>query len=157
MAKSNKTTPAAKTAAAPAPAEKPEKEVKVPLAKMRGPRGVPETAKITVLVEGNPKREGSKAHAAFACYRDGMTVGEFCDAVNAAGQDGMGTPNLVYDAAHGFIKIEGYEPPGGVIQPKPKKEPKPKEEKAAKGKSAKTADPKAKAKADEEAEEEQID
>lgn len=139
MAKS-KNAPAAKTAAAPATeevkTETPAAEVKVPLAKMRGPRGVAETAKITILTANgqNPKRPNSKAFAAFACYKDGMTTGEFCDAVNAIGQQGMGTPNLVYDASHGFIKIEGYNP--DVIAAKPAKEPKaPKEPKAKKEKA----------------------
>lgn len=126
---------AAKTAAAaPAPAQAPKKEAKVPLAKMRGPRGVPETAKIHKISTDNPKRAGSKAAAAFACYKEGMTVGAFCDAVNAAGQDGMGTPNLVYDTKHGFISIEGYDP-GEIIKAKEKVAKAPKTEKAeAKGK-----------------------
>lgn len=144
MAKS-KNAPAAKTAAAPATEEVKSEttatatataEAKVPLAKMRGPRGVAETAKITILTANgqNPKRPNSKAFAAFACYKNNMTTGEFCDAVNAIGQQGMGTPNLVYDASHGFIKIEGYNP--DVIAAKPAKEPKaPKEPKAKKEKA----------------------
>lgn len=112
-------------------AEAPKSEAKVPISKLRGPRGVPETAKITLVSQVNPKRPGSKAHAAFALYVDQMTVGAFCDAVDAlvVGEDsqkGMGTPHLVYDAAHGFIKIEGYEPPGGVVTPKPRAPAKPK-------------------------------
>ena len=154
MAKSNKH--AAKTAAAPevTPAddivetlvtETPTPEVTpaddiVPLAKMRGPRGVPETAVITVNV-ANPKRPNSKAHAAFALYASGMTVGGFCDAVDAltvAGksQKGMGTPHLVYDSKHGFISIENYTVPGGVETPKPKAPPKPKAEKSPKAEKA---------------------
>jgi hypothetical protein len=167
MAKSKTPAPAAKTAAAPAPAPvaapaPAAEEKKVPLAKMRGPRGVAETAKITLLAPQNPKREGSKAHAVFSCYKDGMTVGAFCDAVDAKDggeHKGSATPNLVYDAAHGFIKIEGYEPPGGVIEPKPKAEPKPKKEKAtpAENKAA-ASDAKAKkAAAEKEAREEVMD
>ena len=137
MAKS-KNAPAAKTAAAPATEEVKSEttataEAKVPLAKMRGPRGVAETAKITILTANgqNPKRPNSKAFAAFACYKNNMTTGEFCDAVNAIGQQGMGTPNLVYDASHGFIKIEGYNPDVIAAKPaKPAKEPKAKKEKA---------------------------
>jgi hypothetical protein len=108
---------------------------KVPVAKMRGPRGVAETAIVRVLVDHNPKRPGSKAHMVFSQYVDGMTVGAFCDAVdksvNSDGTSnvGAGTPNLVYDAAHGFISIEGYTVPGGVIVAKPKAPPKPKAEK----------------------------
>ena len=159
-----KPTPAAKTAAAPAPAPAatetkaapaaaPAKEAKVPLAKMRGPRGVAETAKITVKYEGNPKRPSSKAHAVFALYKTGMTVGEFCDAVDATENKGLATIAMTYDASHGFIEIEGYTPPV-VHEPKPKKEPKPKAEKKA---PAAKADPAAKAKADAAAQEEVVD
>lgn len=106
-------------------------EAKVPLAKMRGPRGVAESAKIKVLVP-NPKRLGSKAHRVFSCYKDGMAVGEFCDAVDATPDKGEATPNLVYDAAHKFIEIEGYIP-GQFFEPKPKA---PKAEKPAKAPKA---------------------
>lgn len=141
MAKSTKH--AAKTAAATETIETPVEtietsgvEAKESLAKMRGPRGVPEGAVITVNVS-NPKRPNSKAHAAFACYASGMTVGEFCDAVDVLtvdgkSQKGMGTPHLVYDSKHGFISIENYTVPGGVDTPKPKAAPKPKAEKLAK-------------------------
>ncbi len=98
-------------------------EVKVPLAKMRGPRGVAETAKITLLVPQNPKRAGSKAFAVFACYKEGMTVGAFCDAVDATENKGAATPNLVYDSAHKFIEIEGYTP-AAFFEAKPKAAPK---------------------------------
>jgi hypothetical protein len=130
-------------------AEQPKPDIAqapVPLSKLRGPRGVAETAKITLLAQTNPKRPNSKAHMVFSQYRDGMTVGEFCDAVNAtvnadgSSNTGAGTPNLVYDARHGFISIEGYTPPDGVIQPKPPKPPKaPKEPKATKVKAEKAA------------------
>lgn len=105
-----------------------------PIPRTRGPKGVGEGAKITLLVQANPKRPGSKAEAVFSCYKDGMTVGEFCDAVDALGPQhkGAGTPNLVYDSKHGFISIEGYTVPGGVLTPKPKAPPKPKAEKKAK-------------------------
>lgn len=164
-----KNAPAAKTAAAKTVAPKvgvkveakPAKEAKVSLAKMRGPKGVPETAKITILTDGgaNPKRPSSKAFAAFACYKNGMTTGQFCDAVNAIGQEGMGTPNLTYDASHGFIKIEGYEPK--LVEAKPKKEKAPKAEGATAPKSAPKSKPvaakKEKAAADTEAKEEVMD
>lgn len=152
MAKSTKH--AAKTAAAAAPEvtsddvietpvtdETPATEAKVPLAKMRGPRGVPETAVITVNV-ANPKRPGSHAFDFWGLYVTGMTVGAYCDAidrlVHADGKSakGMGTPALVYDSKHGFISIEGYVVPGGVETPKPKAPPKPKAEKAAKAPKA---------------------
>lgn len=146
-----KTTPV--VAAAAADAKPAAAEVKVPLAKMRGPRGVPESAKIKVLVASNPKRVGSKAADVFACYKDGMTVGQFCDAVDATDRKGEATPNLVYDASHKFIEIEGYTP-GAYFEAKPKAAPKPKVEgapKASKAAAAKTA-PKTAEQAAEEAE-----
>ena len=139
-------------AAAAADAKPAEAEVKVPLAKMRGPRGVPESAKIKVLVASNPKRVGSKAADVFACYKDGMTVGQFCDAVDATDRKGEATPNLVYDASHKFIETEGYTP-GTYFEAKPKAAPKAKVEGAPKASkaAAKTA-PKAVEQAKEEAE-----
>ncbi len=110
-------------------------EAKAPAAlKTRGPKGSTEDAVITLVSQTNPKRAGSKAAAAFANYRDGMTVKEFCDAV---GKEATG--HLVYDAKHGFISIAGYDP-GAIIVPKPKAEPKPKKEKKAKAEKA-PADP----------------
>lgn len=145
---------AKKTVAAPAPAPEPEPEAAAAAPRARGPRGVAEDAVITLGVEGNPKREGSKAHAAFSHYVDGMTVGEYCDAMEAAELGKEATPNLVYDAAHGFISIEGYEGNGElkVKEPKPAKEPKAAKGKAAPAKTAaeKQADAEAEAEAQEE-------
>ena len=124
-----KATPKNQTAAeTPTPADVATEAI----AKARGPRGVPETAMISNVVP-NPKREGSKAQRVFAHYRDGMTVGEFVESLKTEGLDKEATPNLVYDAKHGFIQIEGYNP-GEIIQPKPKaeKKAKPKAEKKAK-------------------------
>ncbi len=102
-------------------------EAKAPAApKSRGPRGTVETAKITLLAKSNPKRPNSKAFAAFSNYRDGMTIAEFADAV---GKEATG--HLVYDAKHGSISIEGYDP-GAIITPKPKAEKKEKAPKDAK-------------------------
>ena len=64
----------------------------------RGPKGVAMDAKIKLLVDENPKREGSAAHGRFANYKDGMTV---ADALAA----GLRTSDLKYDTAHEFIKI----------------------------------------------------
>ena len=114
-----KATPKNQTAAeTPTPADVATEAI----AKARGPRGVPETAVISNVVP-NPKREGSKAQRVFAHYRDGMTVGEFVESLKTEGLDKEATPNLVYDAKHGFIQIEGYNP-GEIIQPKPKAEKK---------------------------------
>lgn len=157
MATSKK--PAAKTAAAPAktapkstPAPAAEKEKKVPLSKMRGPRGVAETAKITVLAPTNPKRPSSKAFQVFSLYKTGMTVGAFCDKVDATDNKGAATPNLVYDANHGFISIEGYTPPNPVEPKAPKEKKAPAEPKGKPVAKAKTAPKK-----DKEAKEEVVD
>src|SRR5262245_16606719 len=99
----------------------------------RGPKGVKEDAVITLLATANPKRADSKAHRAFGNYRNGMTVKEFADALDADDLlKGTSTGHLVYDAKHGFISIEGYDP-GAIITPKPKD---PKAPKAKKVKSA---------------------
>lgn len=121
-----KSAPAKSAPAKKVASKEPEPEVEAAAPRTRGPRGVPETAVITLLVEGNPKREGSKAHAVFSHYEEGQTIAEFCAALEATDAEMVkeATPNLVYDAKHGFISIEGYEPPGGVIEHKPK-EPKP--------------------------------
>lgn len=105
-------------------------EQAIAVARSRGPRGTAESAVITVLVDSNPKRTGSKAAASFDLYATGMTVGEFCD---LAGKEA--TPNLVYDAKHGFIAIEGYDPE--LVVAKPKAEKAPKAEKVVKAKKAK--------------------
>ena len=108
-------------------------------AKTRGPRGVPESAVITVLVDANPKREGSKAHTVFALYRTGMTIKEFADEMDAAGLGKESTPNLIWDAKHGFISIEGHDP-GAVVQKKERAPKAAKEPKAKKVKAEKTAE-----------------
>lgn len=97
----------------------------------RGPRGTEETSKITLVATTNPKRAGSKAAGRFDEYKDQMTIKDFCDAVGKAA-----TSNLVYDAKHGFITIEGYDP-GAIITPKPKAEKVAKEPKAPKAKKGK--------------------
>lgn len=154
-APTSKTAPVApvKTASAPAPVVE-EADV---TPRTRGPRGVPETAVINVLVDTNPKREGSKAHAVFSHYESGQTIAEFCAALEATDPEMVkeATPNLVYDAKHGFIEIDGYTPPGGVVV-KEVKQPKPKSETAPKGKKAKPA-PADTAAADAEALEEVVD
>lgn len=123
MATKSKKTKVAEAAETPA----------VPEAKARGPRGVPETAVIHLLVTANPKREGSKSFERFSGYAEGQTIAQALDA-------GVTTPDLVWDAKHGFISIEGYDP-GEIVQPKPKAAPKPKAEKKVKAaKVEKTAE-----------------
>ncbi len=131
-----KTAPTASTpAAADAPAASSKRGAPIGA---RGPKGVALDALITLKCEGNPKRPGSKAHAVFAQYADGMTVQAFLDAVGDAA-----TPNLVYDAAHGFISIEGYDPKLVVKKERATKEPKapkaPRAKKAAATAAAPTA------------------
>lgn len=102
----------------------------------RGPKGVAEDAVITLKVEGNPKRPGSKAYERFAAYRNEMTVKEALDA-------GVLTADLVYDAQHGFIEIAGWDVKvieKKVREPKAPKEPKAKKAKADKGEPVEVAD-----------------
>lgn len=76
----------------------------------RGPR-INRDRKITLLsdAEGkqygadhNPKRAGSASAARFACYVDGMTVGEALDA-------GITTADLAWDQKAGFIEVSADE------------------------------------------------
>jgi hypothetical protein len=87
-------------------------------------------ARVTILVDKNPKRPGSKAAAIWENYRDGMTVVE-------AIQAGVPREGLLYDSTHHFIKIEGFDPPPlperKKREPKEPKEPKVRKEKKIKG------------------------
>lgn len=158
-----KTAPAGKAAPAPAAKAAPVKTAPAPAAEApaqvpasRGPRGVLETAVITLVATENPKRAGSKAHAKFALYESGMTVAEFIDAVDANPEiKGGATSTLVYDAAHGYITIEGYDP-AKKFEPKPKKEKAAKTPKAKKGAAAASEETETTG-ADAEADEEQVD
>ena len=98
----------------------------------RGLKGIPITAVITLLAAVNPKRAGCAAEARFALYETGMTQEQFLDA-------GGTTPDMAYDAAHGYISVDGYAPPKmvepTVREPKAPKEPKAKREKIVKEKS----------------------
>lgn len=162
MATSKKTppkkTPPKKSAPVAAAVETPKVEAPTAEAaavpRSRGPRGTTEDAVITVLVDGNPKREGSKAHAVFSHYENGMTIGAFADSLAAADLGKEATPNLVYDSKHGNISIEGYEPPGGVVVREAKAPKEPKAAKAPRAKKVKTAE---EAAVEEEAQEEVID
>ena len=70
--------------------------------------GFAATAKITLgkngegkkydASENNPKRKGSKSHAIFSKYRDGMTVAEAAEA-------GVSGADLTWDVKHGYISI----------------------------------------------------
>jgi hypothetical protein len=87
-----KPKPAAKKAPAKKAAPKTEKAPAVRAATY------PETAKITVLVKENPKREGSAAYGRFALYGKNRTVGAFLAA-------GGARIDLSYDAARGYVAI----------------------------------------------------
>ena len=69
----------------------------------RGPKGVDSHARLSVLVGDNPKRPGSKAHDLFKLYEGVSTVGEFL-------AKGGTTAAIHYDASHGFIQVDGFEP-----------------------------------------------
>jgi hypothetical protein len=53
---------------------------------------------ITILVDKNPKKQGSKSHKRFAMYQTGMTVAAF---VKAGGTTG----DVVWDTLHKFISV----------------------------------------------------
>jgi hypothetical protein len=65
----------------------------------------PAGGKIKVLVEENPKREGSMAHKCFALYRDGMTVAEYCEKANKLRDRNVGLFLVGYDVEHGYIRV----------------------------------------------------
>ena len=85
----------------------------------RTSRNFDKSATIGLLIDKNPKREGSKSFIRFDAYKDGMTVGDF---ITAGGTYG----DLAWDSARGFVAISGYTPKAVV-----KKEKKAKEEVAA--------------------------
>jgi len=95
----------AKSKPAPvAPAPVPVAEPAAETAKRRGRTSpnFPPTAEITWLVEGNPKREGSKSRDRYEAYRSATTVEEY---IAAGGTFG----DLKYDAEHGYLTVEGFE------------------------------------------------
>lgn len=98
------------------PNAKPGEDKKPAAPRVRASARFPDAAKITLISEKNPKREGSKAHPRFALYKTGQTVGEF---IKAGGTFG----DLDWDSSHGFISVEGVTAKVLVkAAPKPKKE-----------------------------------
>jgi hypothetical protein len=85
------------TAAVAAPESEP-----VPTAKAKPMRGYAPDAYTELLAASNPKKSGTKAHAAFAHYRTGMLVADF---IRAVGSEREATGHLKWDAKHGFIRI----------------------------------------------------
>jgi len=64
---------------------------------------IPREGALTVLVEKNPKREGSAAAGRFEGYfTPGLATVQ--DALNA----GLTPADLFHDIGHGFIKVEGF-------------------------------------------------
>lgn len=80
----------------PAPTEEPDAPADEAPAQRSEPKA--KEATIKLLVEANPKRPGSKSHARFALYVDGMTVEAFLAA-------GGKRADLAWDAAHGYIAV----------------------------------------------------
>ncbi len=87
------------------PAQKPTKKAKktgkkaAPKAESAGHSKFSPDAKITILVDKNPKREGGEAHKRFALYRNGMTVAKALEA-------GVLRMDLSWDVRHSFISIQ---------------------------------------------------
>lgn len=69
----------------------------------------PEDAKLEVLVDANPKKPGSRAHAVFEFYRTSATIADFFIATKDVTVNGKKAPgtygDITYDVGHGFIKI----------------------------------------------------
>jgi len=82
--------------AAPA---KPAKEKKEPVVRRSKFEAIyPESAKIKILAEENPKKEGSKAYDVFKLYKDGSTVGDFLAA-------GGSYQDIAYNVGRAFISV----------------------------------------------------
>lgn len=100
--KTRKAKGAAKTKAseAPAKAAKGAKAAKAPAAGAPARRGkeptIPDTAKIKLLVNENPKRGASAER--FALYRNGMTVADYLEA-------GGKRADISWDVNKGFIEV----------------------------------------------------
>ena len=90
--------------------EKKERKVGV-----RGSAKFSMDAKITVLVEKNPKQAQSKSYIRFEEYKTGMSCKEAID-------NGVLLADLYYDSQHKFIEIEKYEAPPLERKPRVKKE-----------------------------------
>ena len=73
----------------------------------RAPRGpAPPDNRVLSRVAPNPKKVGSKAHSVYECYREGITVREFVDAVKATGKtEADAMANLKYDMSKGFVEV----------------------------------------------------
>jgi hypothetical protein len=82
---------------------KKEKSEKAPRENKEGARTrstIDVTKKIHILAKENPKRDGSRGHAVFAKYKDGMTVAEFIGIADDH------RANLNWDLKHGFVELK---------------------------------------------------
>ena len=73
-------------------------------------RGDP--ACVIEVLQDNPKLLGSKCHARYQHYCNGMTAGEYVEACSAAPRPKDAWIDLTWDRAHGFIEIHA---PGSRI------------------------------------------
>ncbi len=76
---------------------------------MRLKTRIDESDVIKVVADSNPKRNGSKSRFRFACYRDGMSVAEYRQAVGRERGDyeaGKCTLDLRWDSERHYIRIE---------------------------------------------------
>lgn len=93
-----KSTPPAPPAASGS--DKPDKPKKEPSVRRSNFENIyPKSAKVTLLVESNPKKQGSKARERFEGYTGAKTIG---DAIAA----GVTYQDVAYDVGHGFIKVD---------------------------------------------------
>lgn len=73
-----------------------------------GPFTAPVTGKITV-VQAAPKVAGSKGAKRYSLYRNGMTVQQYLDASNKAGNRlALAKADVMWDYNHEFITIGGF-------------------------------------------------
>ena len=68
---------------------------------------LPLTAKITMLVKGNPKRAGSKSADRFALHEDGFTVQQYIDKCKEAGiSEKLCMMDVRWDYTKKFIDVK---------------------------------------------------
>lgn len=68
----------------------------------------PDDWTIELAVAHNPKAKGSKSHARFALYREGMSVGEYVALMYASERSRFPTVirrDITYDWEHGYIRV----------------------------------------------------
>jgi hypothetical protein len=69
-------------------------------------RAAQDAKKIKIKVEKNPKRESSASHARFAIYKNGMTVGQYLAACEAAKHNTRAArSDISWDQEHGYIEL----------------------------------------------------